>query len=91
MLLLGLLLTGSLYAAFAPAQAGQAETDEEQIAKGRELFLVGCAFCHGQNGEGMNSSREGKIIGPPLVGVSADAIPPMGWTPPQERITGAGD
>jgi ubiquinol-cytochrome c reductase cytochrome c subunit len=73
-LLFGLLLTGSLYAAFAPAQAGQADTDEEQVAKGRELFLVGCAFCHGQNGEGMNSSRDGKIIGPTLVGVGAAAV-----------------
>ena len=73
-LLLGLLLTGSLYAAFAPAQAGRAETDAEQVAKGRELFLVGCAFCHGQNGEGILSSREGMIVGPPLVGVGAAAV-----------------
>ncbi len=73
-LLLGLLLTGSLYAAFAPAQAGRADTDAEQVAKGRELFLVGCAFCHGQNGEGIRSSREGKIIGPPLAGVGAAAV-----------------
>jgi ubiquinol-cytochrome c reductase cytochrome c subunit len=73
-LLLGLLVTGSLYAAFAPAQAGRAETDAEQVAKGRELFLVGCAFCHGQNGEGMRSSREGNIIGPSLVGVGAAAV-----------------
>ena len=73
-LLLGLLLTGSLYAAFAPAQAGRAETDAEQVAKGRELFLVGCAFCHGQNGEGILSSREDKIIGPTLVGVGAAAV-----------------
>jgi ubiquinol-cytochrome c reductase cytochrome c subunit len=73
-LLFGLLLTGSLYAAFAPAQAGQADTDAEQVAKGRQLFLVGCAFCHGQHGEGMRQSREGKIIGPPLVGVGAAAV-----------------
>jgi len=73
-LLLGLLLTGSLYAAFAPAQAGSAETDADQVAKGRELFLVGCAFCHGQNGEGIRSSRDGKIIGPPLAGVGAAAV-----------------
>ena len=73
-LLLGLLLTGSLYAAFAPAQAGPAETDAEQIAEGRELFLVSCAFCHGQNGEGVRSSSEGKIIGPPLAGVGAAGV-----------------
>ena len=73
-LLLGLLLTGSLYAAFAPAQAGPAETDAEQVAKGRELFLVSCSFCHGQNGEGIRSSREGMIVGPSLVGVGAAAV-----------------
>ena len=73
-LLFGLLLTGSLYAAFAPAQAGRADTDAEQVAKGRELFLVGCAFCHGQNGEGQRQAREDMIIGPPLVGVGAAAV-----------------
>ncbi len=73
-LLFGLLLTGSLYAAFAPAQAGQADTDAEQVAKGRELFLVGCAFCHGQNGEGQRQAREGMVIGPPLIGVGAAAV-----------------
>jgi len=73
-LLLGLLLTGSLYAVLAPAQAGRAATDAEQVAQGRDLFLVGCAFCHGQNGEGINSSSDGKIIGPPLVGVGAAAV-----------------
>jgi ubiquinol-cytochrome c reductase cytochrome c subunit len=72
-LLLGLLLTGSLYAAFAPAQAGQADTDAEQVAKGRELFLVGCSFCHGQNGEGVRT-QGGDQIGPSLVGVGAAAV-----------------
>ena len=73
-LLFGLLLTGSLYAALAPAQAGRAATDAEQVAQGRDLFLVGCAFCHGQNGEGINSTRDDKIIGPTLVGVGAAAV-----------------
>ena len=73
-LLFGLLLTGSLYAAFAPAQAGQADTDAEQVAKGRQLFLVGCAFCHGQHGEGQRQASDGKIIGPPLAGVGAAAV-----------------
>jgi ubiquinol-cytochrome c reductase cytochrome c subunit len=75
-LLLGLLLTGTVYAAFSPssATAGAAESDTEQIAKGRQLFLVGCAFCHGQNGEGVRAQRDGNIIGPPLVGVGAAAV-----------------
>ncbi len=72
-LILGLLLTGTLYAAFAPAQAQQAETDADQVAKGRELFLVGCAFCHGQNGEGIKT-QNGNQIGPSLVGVGAAAV-----------------
>ncbi|WP_435744031.1 cytochrome bc1 complex diheme cytochrome c subunit [Nocardioides sp. SYSU DS0663] len=74
LLLLGLVLTGTMYAAFAPAQAGSAESDAEQIAKGRELFLVGCAYCHGQNGEGIQTVREDTQFGPPLVGVGAAAV-----------------
>ncbi len=72
-LLLGLLLTGSLYAAFAPAQADQASSSADQVAKGRQLFLVGCAFCHGQNGEG-TKTQDGNQIGPSLVGVGAAAV-----------------
>jgi ubiquinol-cytochrome c reductase cytochrome c subunit len=70
----GLLLTGSLYAAFSPAQAGQAESDEALVAKGRDIFIVGCSTCHGLNGEGINSSRDGKILGPSLIGVGAAAV-----------------
>ncbi|MBB6626437.1 c-type cytochrome [Nocardioides sp. KIGAM211] len=73
-LLLGLLLTGGLYAAFAPAQAEQADTSADQVAKGRELFLVGCAFCHGQNGEGVLTERGNTQLGPSLVGVGAAAV-----------------
>jgi ubiquinol-cytochrome c reductase cytochrome c subunit len=72
MLLLGLVLTGSLYAAFAPAQAEQAESDAALIAEGRELFLISCVFCHGQNGEGV-LSEGGNQYGPSLAGVGAAA------------------
>lgn len=72
-LLAGLLLTGGLYAAFAPAQAQKTAADEELVAKGRDLFLVSCSFCHGQNGEGVQTTR-GNIIGPSLVGVGAAAV-----------------
>src|SRR4029079_9181199 len=52
-LLLGLLLSGGLYAALSPtSSASSASNDEELVKRGRELFLVGCAFCHGQNAEG---------------------------------------
>lgn len=74
LLLLGLLLTGGLYTAFSPAQAQEQESDAELAAKGRELFLVGCSFCHGQNGEGISDAREGYQVGPSLVGVGAAAV-----------------
>ena len=73
LLLLGLLLSGGLYAVLAPAQAQQEETDAEMVAKGRELFLVGCSFCHGQNGEGIRTEN-GNQLGPPLAGVGAAAV-----------------
>ncbi len=72
-LLLGLLLTGGLYTVFSPAQAEQAQSDQELVAQGRKLFLVGCASCHGQNGQGVSTVREGYLKGPPLVGVGAAA------------------
>jgi ubiquinol-cytochrome c reductase cytochrome c subunit len=73
LLLLGLVLTGGLYAAFAPAQAGEAQPDDALVDEGRRLFLVGCAFCHGDNGEGL-STVKGTLLGPPLVGVGAAAV-----------------
>ena len=73
-LMLGLLLTGGLYTVFAPAQAQQAQSDTELVAEGRKLFLVGCASCHGQNGEGIETVREGYAKGPSLVGVGAAAV-----------------
>ncbi|QBR94177.1 c-type cytochrome [Nocardioides euryhalodurans] len=72
-LLLGLLLTGGLYTMFSPAQAQETQSDEELIAKGRELFTVSCAFCHGQNGEGVRTI-DGNQLGPSLVGVGAAAV-----------------
>jgi ubiquinol-cytochrome c reductase cytochrome c subunit len=70
--LLGLLLTGGLYAAFSPAQAGT-NNDAAKVEQGRQLFLVGCSFCHGRNGQGVKTI-DGKQLGPPLVGVGAAAV-----------------
>ncbi len=72
-LLLGLLMTGGLYAAFSPASADETASSDEQIAQGRELFLVSCSFCHGQNGEGVRT-EDGNQLGPSLVGVGAAAV-----------------
>jgi ubiquinol-cytochrome c reductase cytochrome c subunit len=41
--------------------------------KGHELFLVGCSFCHGTNGEGVKT-LDGNQLGPPLVGVGPAAV-----------------
>jgi ubiquinol-cytochrome c reductase cytochrome c subunit len=71
-LLLGLVLTGGLYAAFSPAQA-TADNSAAQVTSGRQLFLVGCAFCHGQSGQGVKT-LDGNQIGPSLVGVGAAAV-----------------
>ena len=70
--LLGLLLTGGLYAAFSPASAHD-DDSEAQIEKGRQLFLVGCSFCHGDNGQGVKT-LDGNQLGPPLIGVGAAAV-----------------
>jgi ubiquinol-cytochrome c reductase cytochrome c subunit len=71
-LLLGLLITGGMYAALSPASAAKS-ADEDQVAKGRALFLVGCASCHGKNAEGVVTAR-GNQFGPSLVGVGAAAV-----------------
>jgi ubiquinol-cytochrome c reductase cytochrome c subunit len=74
LLMLGLALTGTLYAAFAPSStAGSAKSDDELADQGRKLFLVGCAFCHGQNGEGI-ITEDGNQLGPSLAGVGAAAV-----------------
>ena len=71
-LLVGLLATGGVYAAFSPADAAK-QDDASEVAKGKALFLVGCASCHGMNGEGITTKR-GKQLGPTLIGVGAAAV-----------------
>ncbi|QNN54755.1 c-type cytochrome [Nocardioides mesophilus] len=72
-MLLGLLMTGGAYAALSPAQASSEASDQSTVEQGRQLFLVGCASCHGKNGEGV-STQNGTIYGPPLAGVGAAAV-----------------
>ena len=72
-LLMGLLVTGGLYAVLSPATAETSEADQSTVAQGRALFLVGCASCHGKNGEGIVTKR-GTQYGPPLAGVGAAAV-----------------
>jgi ubiquinol-cytochrome c reductase cytochrome c subunit len=72
-LLFALLVTGGSYALLAPAQAQNSAASADDVAKGRELFLVGCASCHGKNGEGIDT-QAGGWYGPSLVGVGAAAV-----------------
>ena len=72
-LLVGLLMSGGLYAAFAPASADETASQDELVQEGRELFLLGCSFCHGQNGEGV-LTQSGDQLGPQLAGVGAAAV-----------------
>lgn len=66
-LLLGLVITGGLYAAFAPKSADAAEGSSSQVAAGKNLFTANCATCHGTNGNGRENN-------PSLVGVGAAAV-----------------
>ena len=72
LLVLALLVMGSVYTVVAPSPKVAADTGTtQQIEEGRALFQVGCASCHGLNGEGQITDT---IQGPPLVGVGAASV-----------------
>ncbi len=70
-LLFGLTLTGTAYAALqpkaVPGTAG-ATASMQEIEAGRTLFLANCASCHGTNAQGNGQ------YGPSLVGVGAASV-----------------
>lgn len=72
-LLLGLVIAGGAYAAFAPRPATAEEASARDVEAGQQLFLIGCASCHGKNAEGIATKRGGNY-GPTLVGVGAAAV-----------------
>ena len=72
-LLLALVLTGGMVSFLSPATANQKTADEDLVAQGRALFLVGCSSCHGKNGEGV-PTEQGNQYGPSLVGVGAASV-----------------
>src|SRR5699024_12673113 len=75
-LLFGLIVAGGVYYAAAPrtADADAADAaDSHTVEEGRQLFLVGCASCHGQNGQGVGTKGD-RNYGPPLAGVGAAAV-----------------
>ena len=71
---LALVVAGMAYSLLVPNGAAGADGPQsQQIEEGRRLFAVGCASCHGLNGEG-GSDGEGHQAGPPLIGVGAAAV-----------------
>ncbi|WP_245158985.1 cytochrome c [Blastococcus sp. TF02A-35] len=68
-LMASLVLTGSLYSVFAPAQAAEDTTSESAAeAAGRELYERSCITCHGENLEGEPNR------GPSLIGVGEASV-----------------
>jgi ubiquinol-cytochrome c reductase cytochrome c subunit len=71
--LMGLLLTGGLYALFSPASSAHDDDSAALAKQGHQLFLVGCSFCHGTSGQGVKT-LDGNQLGPSLAGVGAAAV-----------------
>ena len=76
LIMLGLFLTGAVYAAVAPkdADATTRALPAQSVEEGRQLFLANCASCHGQNAEGRPTGNGDKVAGPALAGVGAAAV-----------------
>ncbi len=79
LLVVGLSLTGGLYAmmsAAGSATAASSDGDPQQITKGHQLFLEGCSSCHGLNAQGglVNTGTSTQLTGPSLIGVGAAAV-----------------
>jgi ubiquinol-cytochrome c reductase cytochrome c subunit len=72
-LVVGLVVAGGLYAAFAPKAATAQEASSRDVEAGRQLFLVGCASCHGKDATGI-TTKSGGNFGPSLIGVGAAAV-----------------
>jgi ubiquinol-cytochrome c reductase cytochrome c subunit len=69
--LLGLVLVGAIYAAITGSGESAASTtpstSQAQIAKGREIFQLTCATCHGLE-------AQGTAVAPSLIGVGSAAV-----------------
>ncbi|MBN9606780.1 MAG: c-type cytochrome [Actinomycetales bacterium] len=85
LLLVGLLATGGVYAAFTTAATAETTQRIDALAdEGEKLFLANCASCHGLQAEGTDAA-------PTLIGVGAAAVDfqvgtgrmPMAATGPQ--------
>lgn len=67
-IMLGLFVTGTAYAAIAPQQAEATVTSANSVESGKKLFTANCANCHGANGLGLED------LGPSLAGVGAASV-----------------
>jgi len=76
LIMLGLFLTGAVYAAVAPstADATTQALPAQSVEEGKALFRANCASCHGLNAEGRGTGVEGQVAGPPLAGVGAASV-----------------
>ncbi len=74
LIMLGLFVTGAVYAAVAPKAADAAPVSADQMAMGKQLFQANCASCHGLNAEGRATGNGTQIAGPALAGVGAAAV-----------------
>lgn len=68
-LLVGLMLTGGLYATMAPGSAAEDDAaDSNAVQAGRELYEQSCITCHGPGLQGVPDR------GPPLIGVGGASV-----------------
>ena len=77
LLLLGLLVTGGLYAVAGNVNEAKAQTTNfsaHDIEEGEKLFVANCATCHGIGAVGAPQGAHGNQAGPALIGVGAAAV-----------------
>lgn len=67
LVMIGLIVTGVLYAAATPGRASAAASAADDVSAGKNLFLANCATCHGIDATGYQNA-------PSLVGVGAAAV-----------------
>jgi ubiquinol-cytochrome c reductase cytochrome c subunit len=69
LLLMGLLITGGLYAVASTANEAKAQDafSASDVSEGEKLFIANCSTCHGLEAEGTQA-------GPSLIGVGAAAV-----------------
>ncbi|NKX54005.1 cytochrome bc1 complex diheme cytochrome c subunit [Arthrobacter mobilis] len=97
LLLLGLLVTGGLYAVAGTVNEAKAQTttySAQDVEEGEKLFVANCATCHGIGAVGAPEGAHGNQAGPSLVGVGAAAVDfqvgtgrmPMQMNGPQAQV-----